>query len=227
MSKRTVLLVGASSTIAQKTAEILENEGTHTIQWSRQPLPSGETVDSYVNGTLPELPDQLDGLVYFPGTVRLSPFHRITAEQFKEDWEINVAGFIRVVQAVLPSLGNGTDPSVVGITTVAVQTGLGFHASVSQSKGALEALIRALAAEYAPKGIRFNAVAPSLTESDLTKHLVNTEEKRERMAKRHPLGRFGRPEDIAQAIGYLVGTGSSWVTGQVIGVDGGYGTLRQ
>ena len=227
MSIRTVLLVGASSAIARKTAEVLEREGIEPIRWSRQQLPVGETVESYMDGPLPEIPDKLDGLVYFPGTVRLTAFHRVTLQQFQEDWEINVAGFIRILQAALPALGNGTDASVVGITTVAVQTGLGFHASVSQSKGALQGLIRALAAEYAAKGIRFNAVAPSLTESGLTANLVNSDEKRERMGKRHPLGRIGQPQDIAEAIAYLVGNHSSWVTGQVIGVDGGYGTLRQ
>jgi NAD(P)-dependent dehydrogenase (short-subunit alcohol dehydrogenase family) len=225
--KRTVLVVGASSALAGETVSILENEGVSVVKWSRKELPGGTIVSDYVKGDLAELPETLDGLLYFPGTVRLAAFNRITLDQFREDWEVNVAGFIRVLQFVLPKLLKGTHPSVVAVSTVAVRTGLGFHASVGQAKGALEGLIRSLAAEYASKGIRFNAVAPSLTESDLTKHLVDTDEKRDRMGKRHPLGRIGRPDDIAEAIAFLAGEKSSWITGQILGVDGGFGALRQ
>jgi NAD(P)-dependent dehydrogenase (short-subunit alcohol dehydrogenase family) len=120
----------------------------------------------------------------------------------------------------------GTDPSVVAVSTVAVTTGLGFHASVSQAKGGLEAMIRALAAEYAPRRIRFNAVAPSLTDTPMTHSMVNTPEKKERMDQRHPLGRVGNPVDIANAITFLLSEKASWITGKVIGVDGGLGSLR-
>jgi NAD(P)-dependent dehydrogenase (short-subunit alcohol dehydrogenase family) len=224
---RTILVVGASSSIAAETAQLLTDQGHTVLQWSRSEVPGGSVVTDYVTGDLPELPDSLDGVIYFPGTVRLAPFHRISLDQFREDWEINVGGFIRIVQETLPKLQKGTDPAIVGISTVAVQTGLGFHASVSQAKGALEGLVRALAAEYAPKGIRVNGVAPSLTESNATASMVNTDEKRERMGKRHPLGRIGAPRDIAEAVSFLVGDRSTWITGQVLGVDGGFGVLRQ
>ncbi|MFP4211541.1 MAG: SDR family NAD(P)-dependent oxidoreductase [Alkalispirochaeta sp.] len=224
---RTILLVGASSTIAGETAQLLTDQGDTVLRWSRSELSGGSVVTDYLNGDLPETPESLDGVIYFPGTVRLAPFHRITIDQFREDWAINVGGFIRIVQEMLPKLQKGTNPAVVAISTVAVQTGLGFHASVSQAKGALEGLVRALAAEYAPKGIRFNGVAPSLTESQATASMVNTDEKRDRMGKRHPLGRIGAPRDIAEAVAFLVGDKSTWITGQVLGVDGGFGVIRQ
>lgn len=224
--KRTVLVVGASSALAGETVSILKDQGAAVIQWSRKDIPGATVVSDYVRGDLAELPEKLDGLLYFPGTVRLAAFHRITLDHFREDWEVNVAGFIRILQVALPRLMKGTHPSVVVVSTVAAQTGMGFHASVAQAKGALEGLVRSLAAEYAPKGIRFNAVAPSLTDSDMTRHLVDTEEKRDRMGKRHPLGRIGRPDDIAEAIAFLSGEKSSWITGQILGVDGGLGTLR-
>lgn len=227
MEKRTILIAGAGSTIAQSTISALHREHMNTILLSRGSDDGITTIEDY-GGDLPmDLPSSLDGLVYFPGTVRLAPFHRITLEQFREDWEINVGGFINVLQRVLPALERGTNPSVVGLTSVAVQTGLGFHASIAQAKGGLETLLRALAAEYAPRGIRFNAVAPSLVESKMTENLVNSEDKRDRMNKRHPLGRFGQPQDIAEAVTFLLGPRSTWITGQVLGVDGGYGATRQ
>lgn len=227
MSTRTILVVGATSAMAAQTIETLEEEAAEVLRWSRKNTPGGSVIADLLKDELPAVPDKLDGLAYFPGTVRLGAFNRITLEQFREDWDINVGGFIRVVQHVLPALQKAGSASVVGVSTVAVRTGLSFHASIAQSKGGLEALIRALAAEYAPKGIRFNSVAPSLTESPATEPLLNTDDKRQRMNKRHPLGRIGRPEDIAEAVAYLLSERSSWVTGEALSVDGGYGAIRQ
>jgi NAD(P)-dependent dehydrogenase (short-subunit alcohol dehydrogenase family) len=223
---KTILLIGAGSAIGQATREILESGGASVVAWSREGSEGSIAIGDYVDGNIPEIPEAIDGLVYLPGTVRLAPFHRIPIEKFREDWEINVGGFIRMLQSAIPALSKGTDSSVVAVSTVAVGTGLGFHASVSQAKGALEGLIRALAAEYAQKGIRFNAVAPSLTDTPLTHSMVSTDEKKQRMGQRHPLGRIGEPEDIAHTIAFLLSEQASWITGQVIGVDGGLGSLR-
>jgi NAD(P)-dependent dehydrogenase (short-subunit alcohol dehydrogenase family) len=106
-----------------------------------------------------------------------------------------------------------------------VQTGLPFHSQVSASKGALEGLTKALAAEFAPK-IRVNCVAPSLTDTPLAASLLNSEQKRESNALRHPLKRFGTTDDIVNIVEFLLSTKSSWITGQIMHVDGGMSTLR-
>jgi NAD(P)-dependent dehydrogenase (short-subunit alcohol dehydrogenase family) len=113
----------------------------------------------------------------------------------------------------------------VFISTVAVAQGMNFHTSISMAKGAVEGLTLALAAELAPT-IRVNAVAPSLTASPLADKLINSPEKLEASGKRHPLRRVGQPEDIAHAIHFLLGDQSSWITGQVLGVDGGMSSIR-
>jgi NAD(P)-dependent dehydrogenase (short-subunit alcohol dehydrogenase family) len=100
-----------------------------------------------------------------------------------------------------------------------------YHTSIASAKGAIEGLVRSLAAEYAPS-IRFNAIAPSLTETNLSETLLNTEAKRESSANRHPLKRIGQPEDIASAACFLLSTEASWITGQVLAVDGGMSSLR-
>ena len=122
-------------------------------------------------------------------------------------------------------LKNSEAPSIVLFSTVAVQLGLGFHSQVAASKGAIEGLCRSLAAEFAPK-IRVNCIAPSLTDTALAASLLNSAEKKEANAQRHPLKKIGTPEDIANLACFLLSDKSSWMTGQIIHLDGGIGTIR-
>lgn len=173
------------------------------------------------------LPERIQGLAYCPGSIRLRPFHRLTPEDFLADFQINLVGAVKAIQACLPGLKRADAPpaSIVLFSTVAVETGMPFHAAVASAKGAVEGLTRSLAAEFAPK-IRVNAIAPSLTDTNLAGALLSDEGKRSAAAERHPLKRFGKPEDIAAAAIFLLDASASWITGRVIAVDGGMGALR-
>ncbi|MBL7874738.1 MAG: SDR family oxidoreductase [Cyclobacteriaceae bacterium] len=171
------------------------------------------------------LPDVIDGLVYCPGAVNLKPFARFKPDDFLSDYQLQVIGAVKVIQACLPKLKNSSQASVVLFSTVAVQTGFNFHSLVSSSKGAVEGLTRALAAEFAPK-IRVNCIAPSITDTPLAAALLNTDEKKEANAQRHPLKKIGRPEDLANLASFLLSEKSSWITGQIIHVDGGMSNLK-
>jgi len=172
------------------------------------------------------LPDRIQGLVYCPGSIRLRPFHRLKAEDFLADFEISLLGAVKAIQACLPGLKKVDVPgSIVLFSTVAVETGMPFHASIASAKGAVEGLTRSLAAELAPK-IRVNAIAPSLTDTNLAKALLSDEGKRAAAAERHPLKRIGNPADIAAAAKFLLDDSASWITGQIIAVDGGMGAIR-
>ena len=186
-------------------------------------LPVDVTRDDIAAGNLPE---RIQGLAYCPGSIRLRPFHRLKEADFLADLQINLLGAVKAIQACLPGLKKAENPSsIVLFSTVAVGTGMPFHASIASAKGALEGLTRSLAAEFAPK-IRVNAVAPSLTETNLAKMLLSDDGKRSAAADRHPLKRFGTPGDIAAAATFLLEDASSWITGQVMAVDGGMGSLR-
>jgi 3-oxoacyl-[acyl-carrier protein] reductase len=172
-----------------------------------------------------DLPAVIDGLVYCPGTINLRPFNRITEKDYLEEFQVNVLGFIKTVNACLKGLKAAEQPSVVAFSTIAAKLGMPFHSSIAASKGALEALVRTLAAEMAPK-IRFNTIAISLTDTPLADKLLNTPEKKEAGAKRHPLNKIGAPDEIAQTVCHILSGDSSWMTGQTIHLDGGMSTIK-
>jgi NAD(P)-dependent dehydrogenase (short-subunit alcohol dehydrogenase family) len=169
----------------------------------------------------------IDGLCYAAGTINLKPFARLTDADAFKDFEINALGAFRAVQIALPQLKASPQKtaSVLLFSTIAVQQGFAAHASVAMAKGAVEGLTRSLAAELAPK-IRVNAIAPSLTKTPLASFLTQSEPTAQAIAGLHPLQRLGEADDIAAMAALLLSPDSGWITGQVIGVDGGRSTLR-
>ncbi|MEO1052385.1 MAG: SDR family oxidoreductase [Bacteroidota bacterium] len=231
MSK-TYLIVGGSSGIGLKLTENLSRSGHKVIVASRSSdtlggMPAVEhiTYDVTSDDQLNLSVDQLDGYAYCPGTINLKPFHRLKAEDFQNDFNVNVMGMVKTLQEVLPLLKKGDQPAIVLFSTVAVGQGMSFHTSVSASKGAIEGLTRSLAAELAPT-IRVNCIAPSVVNTPLASRILSSEEKIERSAKRHPLSTVGEPSDIADVAEMLLSEQSKWMTGQVLGVDGGLSTIQ-
>lgn len=229
--KKNILIIGGSSGIGRALVDLLAPE--HNIfvaSRSNESLANtGVTHISYdvMNDALDlsNLPEQLDGFVYCPGSINLRPFRGLKPQTFQEDFNLNVLGAVRSIQAVLPLLQKSPQASLVFYSTVAVSTGMPFHASVAAAKGALEGLTRSLAAEYAPK-FRVNCIAPSLTDTPLADKFLNNEAKLEKAQERHPLKQVGSAKNIAQMTAFLLGEESQWMTGQILHVDGGIGDLK-
>jgi NAD(P)-dependent dehydrogenase (short-subunit alcohol dehydrogenase family) len=232
MKDKNIVIIGASSGIGLGLAKSLSKEN-RIYAYSRT---KGELADltnvqfrsldiTKENIDLGELPDVIDGLVYCPGTINLKPFRRITEEDFMDDFRINVIGAVKVIQQVYTKLRKSDNASIVLFSTVAVQTGMNFHSSIAASKGAVEGLVRSLAAEFAPK-IRVNAVAPSLTDTPLAASLLSNESKRENSSKMHPMQRVGKIDDQVNAALFLLSEDSSWITGQILPVDGGMSSIK-
>jgi NAD(P)-dependent dehydrogenase (short-subunit alcohol dehydrogenase family) len=227
------LIIGASSGIGQELALQLAESGKQVIATFKKNEPTA--VDSQIQFhyldvfdnviDLDFLPDELSGLVYCPGSINLRPFERIKPADFEEDYKLQVIGAIRIIQTVLPKLKKPEHAAIVLFSTLAVQTGLPYHSQVAASKGAIEGLTKSLSAEFAPK-IRVNCIAPSLTNTPLAASLINTEQKLEANAQRHPLKRIGTVKDIANMAAFLLSDKASWITGQIFHVDGGMSAIK-
>lgn len=226
----TYLLIGGNSGIGLATAELLKSQGHEILSASR----SGERLAALGIPVQPfdaldpqplDLPETLDGLLYFPGTITLKPFHRLTSEDFLHDYRVNCLGAVHAIQQALPALKKAPAASVVLFSTIAVAQGMAFHASIAAAKAAVEGLTKSLAAELAPK-IRVNAIAPSLTDTPLASILLGNDTKREAAAKRHPLQAVGNPSHTAQLAAFLLSEASSFITGQVLRPDGGLSSVR-
>lgn len=223
---KTIVIVGGSSGIGKAIVNKLKD--THKIiNISRTAPEEHENVTHYscdvLNDELPVLED-INGLVYCPGSINLKSFTRLKVADFKTDFEINVVGAINTLKAYETSLAKNNG-SVVLFSTVASALGMPFHASIATSKSAVEGLTKSLAAEYATK-IRFNAIAPTVTDTPLAKRLLRNEKQQESMQDRHPLKKYLTPQEVAGLASYLLSDESGSITGQIIPMDAGIVSVK-
>ncbi|MCS6876982.1 MAG: SDR family oxidoreductase [Geminicoccaceae bacterium] len=236
----TIVVVGATGGIGAALARRLRERGVqlHLVARGRERLvalaeelgASFATADAgdpaMLKSAVEAAGSPLSGLAYAVGTITLKPLARLSVEDAERDFRVNALGAFLAVQAALPALrAHRTGASVVLFSTVAVRRGFPMHASIAMAKGAVEGLVRALAAELAPE-IRVNAIAPSLTRTPLAESLVRNPATAEAIARQHPLRRLGEAEDAAALAAFLLGPEASWITGQVIAVDGGRGVIE-
>jgi NAD(P)-dependent dehydrogenase (short-subunit alcohol dehydrogenase family) len=236
----TYLIYGGGSGIGAAISRLLAARG-HKLHLAgrdaaRLATVAGETGSSFtacdiledgaITRATGEAGTTLAGLVYCVGSINLKPLTRLASADFVRDFRLNAEGAALAVQAALPALkAHAGTASVTLFSSVAVSQGFTAHASVAMAKGAVEGLTLALAAELAPK-IRVNCIAPSLTRTPLAQALTGNEQMAAAIAQMHPLPRLGEPEDAARLAAFLATDDASWITGQIIGVDGGRSTLR-
>ncbi|MFK7766919.1 MAG: SDR family NAD(P)-dependent oxidoreductase [Mariniblastus sp.] len=234
MSEETYVVVGGSTGIGLGIVQRLSSEGKQVLVLSRtaehlaglagvshQPI---DVSSDEISADM--MPEKIAGLAYCPGTLNLKSFRSLKPEVFRSDFEINVIGAVKAIQAALSGMKAADSSSVLLFSTVAVGQGMFAHASIAASKGAIEGLTRTLAAELSP-GIRVNCIAPALTNTTLTSRMFSSEDKVAVMGEKYPLKRTGTVDDLAAMSCFLMSPSTSWVTGQVIGVDGGMSTVRK
>lgn len=224
------LIIGASRGIGRALAERLIAAGKPVITLGRTAPELSGAVAHIAHDVLgpafptDQLPPILSGLVYCPGSIDLKPLRSTKADDLRAAFELNAIGAFNAIHACTERLKQAPGSSIVLFSTVAVQRGMAFHTSVAVAKGAVEGMTRSLAAELAPT-VRVNCIAPSLTRTSLSAKLLSSPEREKASAERHPLKRVGEANDIAAMAAFLLSDEAAWITGQVIGVDGGMSAI--
>ncbi len=229
---KTFLIAGGTSGIGLETAKLLGvNDRVIVLGRENKNIRSNPnlvfifTDVTKSSDEYPQISEPLNGIVYCPGTINLKPFRSLKPGDFQNDLEINFLGAVKVISKYLPNLKAAGKSGIVLFSTVAVQTGMPYHASIASAKGAVEGLTRSLAAEFAPD-IRVNCIAPSITNTPLAEKLLNSEAKLKASEDRHPLKRIGNAEEIAELTVFLLSDKSGFITGQIIKTDGGISSLK-
>ena len=172
-----------------------------------------------LNDEFPEI-ESLDTLIYCPGTINLKPISTLTLDDFRNDFELNVIGAVKAIKKYLNLLKKSENPSILMFSTVATKLGMPYHSSVSVSKSGIDGLVKTLGAELAPK-IRINAIAPTITNTDLASKILRNEKVIENLIERHPLKKILSPDEIAKMASYLISKNSSSISGQIFNMDAG------
>ncbi|MCT4630781.1 SDR family NAD(P)-dependent oxidoreductase [Winogradskyella sp.] len=220
---KTIIVIGGSKGIGN--AIVLSLLSSHkVINISRStPKLSHDNLTHYhcdvINDQLPDI-TTVDGLIYCPGSINLKPISRLSIEDFKNDFEINVLGAVKTIKKYLPVLKNGVNPSIVLFSTVAAKLGMPFHASVATSKSAIEGLTKSLGAELAPT-IRVNAIAPTVTDTELAAKLLRNERMISNITERHPLKKYLQPQEVADMALFLLSEKATSISGQIFKMDCG------
>ncbi|NNF57537.1 MAG: SDR family oxidoreductase [Rhodothermaceae bacterium] len=213
------LMLGARSSESLRDLAAETGAAAYTVDATH-----AEAVELVIQETVNQY-GRVDGVVNLVGSILIKPAHQTSAAEFAETIALNLTSAFNTVKAAAPAMTDGG--SIVLMASVASEYGLPNHEAIAAAKGGVSGLVRSAAATYAPKGVRVNALAPGLVRTPLSARLTRTEAQVQASARMHPLGRIGEPNDIAQAIAFLLDAqASGWITGQVLSVDGGLATIR-
>ena len=227
--QRVYAILGAAGGIGSILCERLENEGALVERIARRDRPgfdaaSFEAVDAALEGAV-SAHGRLDGVACCVGSILLKPAHLTSEAEYASTIATNLSSAFATVRAAAKAMMH-TGGSIVLVSTAAARTGLANHEAIAAAKGGVIGLTLSAAATYASRGIRVNSVAPGLVDTPLSNRITSNENALKASVAMHALGRIGHPGDVASAIAWLLDPEQSWVTGQVLGVDGGLGSIR-
>tara|TARA_A100001011_G_scaffold244364_1_gene252375 strand:- start:157 stop:840 length:684 start_codon:yes stop_codon:yes gene_type:complete len=220
---RHILIIGGTKGIGKAIIDLLIEENKITCM-SRNVSDFNHENYNHIqlDATLDNFPDleKIDSLVYCPGSINLKPISTLSIEDFRNDFELNVIGAVKSIKKYLPLLKKGENPSILLFSTVATKLGMPYHASVSASKSAIDGIVKTLGAELAPK-IRINAIAPTITNTELASKILRNEKVLENMIERHPLKKILSANEVAKMAKFLISEDGSSISGQIINMDAG------
>ena len=218
-----ILIIGGSKGIGNAILlQQLESNRVYTISRTTPEITHSNLTHfslDVLQDTLPEIAD-LDSLIYCPGSITLKPMASLSIDDFRNDFEINVIGAVKVIQKYLPALKKGNQPSILLFSTVAAKLGMPFHASIATAKAGVEGLVKSLGAELA-SSIRINAIAPTITDTTLASGILRNDRMKENMIERHPMKGYLQPEEVANMADFLISEKAKSISGQIFEMDYG------
>ena len=225
---RNILIIGGSKGIGSAVLlQQLESNRVYNISRSAPELTHPNLTHFGLDVLQDELPaiDEIDSLVYCPGSITLKPISNLSVDDFRKDFEINVIGAVKAIQKYLPVLKKGDEPSIVLFSTVAVKLGMPFHASIATAKAGVEGLTKSLGAELASV-VRVNAIAPTITDTSLAASILRNDRMKENMVDRHPMKSYLKPQEVAQMVDFLISEKANSISGQIFEMDYGLVTFK-
>jgi NAD(P)-dependent dehydrogenase (short-subunit alcohol dehydrogenase family) len=218
-----ILIIGGSKGIGNAILlQQLENNTVYTISRNAPEVAHPNLTHfslDVLQDTLPEI-ESLDSVIYCPGSITLKPIGSLTIDDFRNDFEINVIGVVKVIQKYLPALKKGNQPSILLFSTVAAKLGMPFHASIATAKAGVEGLVKSLGAELA-SSIRINAIAPTITDTSLASGILRNDRMKENMVERHPMKGYLQPQEVAEMADFLISEKAKSISGQIFEMDYG------
>ena len=218
-----IVIIGGSKGIGSEIINCLIESNQITNISRTVPITTHKNLSHHtcdiLTDDLPDV-DAIDTLIYCPGSINLKPINRLSLDDFRADFEINVLGAVKSIQKYLPKLKTGTNPSILLFSTVAAKLGMPFHGSIATAKSGVEGLVKSLGAELAPT-IRINAIAPTVTNTDLASKLLRNDRMIENIIERHPLKKFLNPKEVAYMAEFLISDKAASISGQVFEMDCG------
>lgn len=224
---KTVIIIGGSKGVGKAIiTSLVEDHNVINLSRSQPSLTHPNLQHHSCDILEDELPvlEKADALIYCPGSINLKPFNRLKVQDFKDDFEINVIGAVKAIQAYSKLL-TASAGSVVLFSTVATKLGMPFHASIATAKSALEGLTKSVAADFAPT-VRINAVAPTITDTELASKLLRNDRMIENTIQRHPLKKYLEPSEVAAMACYLISDHAKAITGQIFSLDCGIVSIK-
>ena len=225
---KNILIIGGSKGIGfEILKQQLENNQVYNISRNAPEISHPNLKHFGLNVLTDNLPEieNIDVLIYCPGSINLKPIGSLSIDDFRNDFEINVIGAVNTIQKYLPVLKKGTNPSIVLFSTVAAKLGMPFHASIATAKAGIEGLVKSLGAELASV-VRINAIAPTITETSLAAGILRNDRMKENMMERHPMKNYLKPEEVASMANYLISENAKSISGQVFEMDYGIVTFK-
>jgi 3-oxoacyl-[acyl-carrier protein] reductase len=220
---KNIVIIGGSKGIGNAiVSQMVENNLVYNISRSAPTISNSNLKHFELNVLEDELPEieNIDVLIYCPGSINLKPIMSLSVDDFRNDFEINVIGAVKAIQKYLPALKKGNNPSIVLFSTVAAKLGMPFHASIATAKSGVEGLVKSLGAELAPT-VRVNAIAPTITETSLSANILRNDRMKENMVERHPMKGYLKPEEVSGMAQFLISDSAKSISGQIFEMDYG------